>query len=93
MYINEMNMNPLLRESILIIGAKRTMLQKAKESIDTLVVGSSHGDFGFNPTYFPNSFNLCCRSQDLKHSYYLYKNLVLNIRLNKSLPYGFGFII
>jgi hypothetical protein len=53
------------------------MLQKEKESLDTLVVGSSHGDFGFNPTYYPGSFNLCCRSQDLKHSFFLYKHITL----------------
>lgn len=67
--------HPLLHDSILLNGAKRTMLQRNIEQIDTLAVGSSHGDFGFNPHYFPNSFNLCCRSQDLKHSFLLYKNL------------------
>jgi len=69
----------------MIIGAKRTMLQKEKDSLDTLVVGSSHGDFGFNPTYFPSSFNLCCRSQDLKHSFFLYKHITENYPKIKNL--------
>ena len=51
------------------------MLRNEYENIDAIVVGSSHGDFGFNPIFYPKSFNLCCRSQDLKHSFYLYKNI------------------
>jgi hypothetical protein len=73
----EIQITPLLKESIILLGAKRTMLHKEKEGIDTVVVGSSHGDFGFNPSYFPNSFNLC-RSQDLKHSFYLHRHISEN---------------
>ena len=51
------------------------MFQKHINKLDTLVVGSSHGDFVFNPEFFSTSFNACCRSQDLKHSYLLYKQL------------------
>lgn len=69
------NVHPLLHESILINGAKRTLLQQDQQQLDTIVLGSSHGDFGFNPAFFPGAFNLCCRSQDLKHSYLLYRHI------------------
>lgn len=53
---------------------KKVMLDKAK-NIDTLVLGSSHGDYAFNPEHFPSSFNLCCGSQDLKNAYLIYKKI------------------
>ncbi len=68
-------MTPLLRDSLFLLGAKRTMFQDHKASIDTLVIGSSHGDFGFDPSFFPGAFNMCCRSQDLKYAYLLYEHL------------------
>jgi hypothetical protein len=71
----EISITPLFKESITLLGAKRTMLRKESHSLTTLVVGSSHGDFGFDPRYYPGSFNLCCRSQDLKHSYSLYEKV------------------
>ncbi|MFJ4153803.1 hypothetical protein ACIPZF_03180 [Pseudomonas sp. NPDC089752] len=67
-------MGPLFKSSIILFGAKRKMLQELG-GVETLVVGSSHGDFGFDPGYCPGSFNLCCRSQDLKHSFHLYRRL------------------
>lgn len=67
---------PLFLHVIVVLGAKRTMLAIAKNDIRTLVVGSSHGDYGFNPEYCAKSFNLCHRSQDLKHSYLLYKKSI-----------------
>jgi hypothetical protein len=66
---------PLFQEQVLFLVAKRTMLRAIAQDITTLVVGSSHGDFGFDPSFVPGSFNLCCRSQDLKHSYHLYRKL------------------
>src|SRR3546814_6862555 len=72
MLFRSIEVSPLLRESIALLAAKRAMLA-ASNNITTLVVGSSHGDFGFNPAYCPRSFNLCCRSQDLKHSFHLYR--------------------
>ncbi|MBY5404559.1 hypothetical protein [Rhizobium leguminosarum] len=66
---------PLFQEQVLLLVAKRTMLREFTSDITTLVVGSSHGDFGFDPSLVPGSFNLCSRSQDLKHSYYLYSKL------------------
>ena len=67
-------MGPLFKSSIILFGAKRKMLREAGH-LETLVLGSSHGDFGFDPAFFPGSFNLCCRSQDLKHSFHLYRRM------------------
>jgi hypothetical protein len=80
----EIQLTYLLKEFIVTLGAKRTMLRREKENIDTLVIGSSHGDYGFDPSYFPGSFNLCCRSQDLKHSYYLYNYISNNFQKIKN---------
>jgi hypothetical protein len=75
----------LLIEYIEIMAAKRAMLLSSIDNIKTLVVGSSHGDFGFNPVYSPNSFNLCCRSQDLKHSFHLYEKITATCNNLKNL--------
>lgn len=49
-------------------------LQLKKESIDTIVLGSSHGAAGFiSKLYSVNSFNLASASQDLYYSYQLLK--------------------
>lgn len=48
---------------------------RAQPDLQTLVLGSSHGDFGFDPRHFPGAFNLCCRSQDLRHSLALYERI------------------
>lgn len=64
----------VLEDQLPLLAAKRTMLREAS-NLKTLVVGSSHGDFGFDPSFVPGSFNLCCRSQDLKHSYHLYRKV------------------
>ena len=50
------------------------LLSKKKQfdlcsEISTLAIGSSHADYGFNPEYFPGSFNFCHASQDLKLPY------------------------
>ncbi|WP_233234745.1 hypothetical protein [Bordetella sp. LUAb4] len=55
-----------------IFHTKREMLE-ARKSVKTLAVGSSHGDFALNPAYCTNTFNLCYSSQDLLHSYLLYR--------------------
>ncbi|OWY36749.1 hypothetical protein [Herbaspirillum aquaticum] len=70
--------SPLLKEALLLLAAKRTMLWREAGNIDTVVVGSSHGEFGFHPGHFPGSFNLCFRSQDLKHSFHLYRHMTLH---------------
>lgn len=61
--------------SILLLSAKRKMLRGMQDSLKTVVMGSSHGDYGFDPDYCDSSFNLCCRSQDLKHTFHLYKHV------------------
>ncbi len=71
----DVDVSALLPGALILAGAKRTMLAKVGDSVRTLVVGSSHGDFGFNPHHCPGAFNLCCRSQDLKHSFHLYRRL------------------
>ncbi len=84
----EFHAHPLFNESILVLGAKRTMLMNAKDEMLTLVVGSSHGDFGFDPAHCNSSFNLCYRSLDLKHSYLLYKrSSELCTRINNIVVY------
>ena len=70
-------MTPLLKTSILLLSAKRKMLRGMQGSLKTIVMGSSHGDYGFDPGYCDSSFNLCCSSQDLKHSFHLYKHVTI----------------
>lgn len=71
----ELDVSSQLRESIMLLGAKRTMLRRERDGIDTIVVGSSHGDYAFDPKFCPGAFNLCCKSQDLKHSYGIYRSV------------------
>lgn len=57
-------------KSIIAILEKRDGLVAQSKKINTLVVGSSHGDCGFNPYYFNEySYNFCSPSQDLYYSY------------------------
>jgi len=58
--------------------AKRDMFMRDMKTLSTVVVGSSHGDFGFNPKFCSESFNLCSRSQDFKYSYFLYNRAIIN---------------
>lgn len=44
----------------------------SRGEIDTVVVGSSHGDYGVDPALIENSFNLCTTSQDLHQSALMY---------------------
>ena len=71
-----MEVSQAVRESILQLGAKRVMLQDMKDSLETIVLGSSHGDYAFDPACLPGSFNLCYRSLDLKHCHYLYRRVI-----------------
>lgn len=63
--------SPVVSE-LLELLAKRAALLNRRNDIHTLVVGSSHGDYAFNPAFMPGSFNFCMPSQDLRHSLYLY---------------------
>jgi len=56
--------------------AKRAMLQQNRHLLTSIALGSSHGDFAFDPAYCPGSFNLCSRSQDFRHSLALYQHAV-----------------
>lgn len=56
---------------IQIANIKAQALQQHANEIKTLSLGSSHGEFGFDP--YPGSFNLCLSSQDLYYSYKLYQ--------------------
>ncbi|MFC3675005.1 hypothetical protein [Ferrovibrio xuzhouensis] len=71
----EIPLTPNMKNVVVSAGAKRTMLRKEIASTETIAVGSSHGDFGFNPAYCPGAFNLCSRSQDLKYSFHLYQHV------------------
>ena len=54
---------------------KKQGLEKNKDKIETLFLGSSHGDIGINTNAIPDckGYNLCFGSQDLYYSYELYK--------------------
>jgi hypothetical protein len=62
-----------LKDAIVLLAAKRAMLREDIGELRTLALGSSHGDHGFDPQLCHGSFNLCSRTQDLKHSYALYE--------------------
>ncbi|RXT50654.1 hypothetical protein [Bradyrhizobium betae] len=62
-----------LKDAIVLLAAKRAMLREDIGELRTLALGSSHGDHGFDPQFCDESFNLCSRTQDLKHSYALYE--------------------
>lgn len=55
------DVSPVLGHEILDLVAKRTSLMVHLDRLRTLVVGSSHGDFGFDPAYVPEAFNLARR--------------------------------
>lgn len=67
--------SPVLREVALALAAKRAMLRREVRDMTTLALGSSHGDFSFDPGYCEGAFNLCCRSQDLRHSLAIYRRV------------------
>lgn len=71
-----MEVSQVVRESILQVGAKRVMFEQARDTLETIVLGPSQGDYGFDPAHVPNSFNLCYRSLDLKHCYSLYQRTI-----------------
>ncbi len=61
--------NPLFFDELIL---KHNELEQKKESIDTLILGSSHGAAGFiSKQYSPTAFNLASASQDLYYSYHL----------------------
>ena len=78
----DQQLDPLLSHEILELVAKRTSLVGHLDSLRTLAVGSSHGDYGFDPAFVPEAFNLCTSSQDLLHSCLLVEKMS---RLNPAI--------
>lgn len=62
---------PALTRHLIICHYKELNFQHIKDQLSTIVLGSSHGYYGFNTNMLPHSFNLCSPSQDLKYSYLL----------------------
>ena len=55
-----------------LVGLKKKIgIEQNLSAIDTLVLGSSHGQYSYVPQ--ENEYNLCLPSQDLYYSYSLYK--------------------
>jgi hypothetical protein len=52
---------------------KKVGLLNRAQNIETLVLGSSHGDYGFDSNLCENSYNMCYTSTDLYCCYELYK--------------------
>lgn len=52
---------------------KKNGLLYSIENIETLAIGASHGDYGFNSNLCKNSYNMCYTSTDLYYCYELYK--------------------
>ncbi|XVJ50918.1 MAG: hypothetical protein HEQ32_02035 [Vampirovibrio sp.] len=66
------------------ISQKFWMLKQNMSSIDTLILGSSHGAYGIDtPQFSPNSFNLCSTSQDLYYSFHLMNKLKKSLKLKR----------
>lgn len=57
------------------LSIKNKQFLEMSSDIDTLILGSSHGDYSFNPRFFDKSFNFCSASQDFSHSVLLYDYL------------------
>ena len=54
-----------------VVLEKKRLLSGMRDTVETLVLGSSHGDFDFHAA--GNEFNFCISSQDLYTSYEIYK--------------------
>lgn len=62
-----------LQHVLLEIAQKKAALEESRNSITGIVLGSSHGAYGFDPNEIdPCYFNLCSTSQDLYYSYHLF---------------------
>lgn len=70
-----MELSLLTRNMLIYLIAKRSQLRAQRDRIRSLVLGSSHGDFGFDPDFCGDSFNLCSRSQDLQYAFHLYRQV------------------
>lgn len=70
----------ILRFHQQICYEKQLFLKKNQDSLSTIVLGSSHGHYGLDPTRINNTCNLCTPSQDLKYSFLLYRKAVLGCK-------------
>ena len=62
-----------IKSPLLEIAEKKLELEKRKNEITGLVLGSSHGAYAFDPGMAPEGyFNHCSTSQDLYYSYCLF---------------------
>ena len=83
--LHDLELPPLLTKLIPLMGAKRAMLEKEADGLSTVALGNSHGAMGFNPCFFPGSFNLCCRSQDLKYAALLHEKITATMPQVKNI--------
>ena len=67
-------------EFLSYVARKRAGLSARENDIETLVIGSSHADYGFNPIGFRRSFNASLVSGDLYTSYMQMKKILTNCR-------------
>lgn len=56
--------------------AKHLGLKKNIKDIETIALRGSTADYGFDPDYFPNSYNLGLTSSDLHFAYLQYKSVL-----------------
>lgn len=68
--------NRILQQHLQICNEKSFWFDRAKDSLKTVALGSSHGYYGFNSQIVLNSFNLCSPSQDLKYAFLLYEKSI-----------------
>ncbi|MGU3422086.1 hypothetical protein [Methylobacterium sp. D54C] len=54
------------------LEAKRNTFMEVGPDVDTIIIGSSHGEYGIDPAHIDGSFNLCTISQDLSQSAMMY---------------------
>lgn len=55
------------------VAQKRRGLTSNSQKINTIFIGSSHGDYGINSRMIPFSYNICTTSQDLYESFSIYE--------------------
>ncbi len=68
-----MAISEMVEETLAALSSKQAAFLAAADTLTTLAIGSSHGDYAFDPALCPGAFNFCGSSQDLKHSALLYR--------------------
>ena len=67
-----------------LVGLKKKVgLERDFKDIETLVLGSSHGQYSYVPK--KGEYNLCLPSQDLYYSYFLYKKYCRRLKNLKKI--------